>query len=304
MSTRKETRIAYLKRLDGVVSKSFHDKTILVVGLGAGSFAAEKLARMLPRGVKLCDFDHVEHENLSRTAYTFEDAELGRPKSEALAQRIRAINPFVEVTPCLASFTDMLQGERLELLKGVDLIVAGTDYFPAQALVNALAVEHGIPAVFVGIHDNAEGGVIIWTVPGHTPCYRCLAGKRYETAEQGRLDDLNLRGALGSIWDCQFIDTIAHKVAVAILERGQDSQMGRFYESMVGRNEIVVRTDPHYEWGGLLWDAVLGDLPRDPKDYAKELKDEVLFCMDTIWLKGMKNPDCPVCGRISNQASN
>lgn len=302
MKTMEEAKTEYLKRLNGVVSPAFHEKNVLIVGLGAGSYAAEKLTRMLPRSMTICDFDVVEHANLSRTVYTYEDAVANRPKAEALAQRLHAINPFVEIKPCMGSLTDMAEEERMELLRGVDIMIAGTDYFPAQALVNELAVQHGIPAVFVGIHDNAEGGIIVWTVPGETPCYRCIASKRYETAEQGRQEDLNLRGGIGSIWDCQFIDTIAHKVAVAILERGQISQMGCFYGGMVGRNEIVVRTDPHYEWGGLLWDAVLGDLPKIPKDYAQELKDEVLFCMDTIWLRGVKDPDCPVCGKVSHEA--
>lgn len=298
--TSSQIRNAYLKRLEGVVSPAFQEKTIVVIGLGAGSLAAEKLSRMMPRAMRLCDFDTVEYANLSRTVYTFEDARKKRPKATALAERIQNINPFVEVTPCIENFTEMPSDALDTLIQGADLIIAGTDHFPAQALANTMSLRHGIPAVFVGIHENAEGGRIVWTVPGETCCYRCAAPKRYETQEKGREDLLNLPGALGCIWDCQFIDTIAHKVAAAILERGQDSQLGRFYAHMAGRNDIMARMAPQYKWGEQVWNALLNDLPTEPKPYAQELKEQVLFAMDTVWLKVPRNAACPDCGVKEN----
>lgn len=290
----------YLKRLEGVVSPAFREKTIVIVGLGAGSLAAEKLARMMPRAMRLCDFDTVEYANLSRTVYTFEDAKQKRPKALALAERIQAVNPFVEITPCTENFTEMPPDALDALVGGADLLIAGTDYFPAQAKVNTLSLRHGIPAVFVGIHANAEGGRIVWTMPGETCCYRCATPRRYKAQEEGQEEALNLQGGLGSIWDCQFIDTIAHKVAVSILEREQDSQLGQFYKHMDGRNEIMVRMAPEYNWGKQLWDAFLSDLPTEPKPFARELKEQALFAMDTIWMKAHKNALCPECGAKQN----
>ena len=87
----------YTSRLRGIVSPDFHTKTILTVGVGAGSYAVEKLARLCPARLKICDFDIVEVSNLARTSYSLEDAFLGRLKVDALARRIEAVNPLVEV---------------------------------------------------------------------------------------------------------------------------------------------------------------------------------------------------------------
>lgn len=288
-------RREYTQRLDGLISDAFHEKTILVVGLGGGSYATEKLARLDPKRLRVCDFDTVSFSNLTRTSYSLDD--VGLLKVDAMAQRIKAINPFVEVESFPHSITEMTAREQAELFRDADLVVAGTDQFQAQATINELAVRYATSAVFVGVHANGDGGRIVWSVPGETGCYRCVASERYEMAEkadpQVRLD---LDGMAAALLDIQLIDMIAMKVVVAILERGQDSHYGRFYERMRGRNDLVVRCHPDYEWGKTLWDALLGDLPKRPKDYASELRNEALLAADTVWLRGRRDPDCPVCG--------
>jgi len=296
-SSRRTLHAEYTKRLKGLISEAFHEKTILSVGLGAGSYMVEKAVRLSPAVVKICDFDVVEVSNLARTSYTMED--VGLHKVEAFERRARAVNPLVQVKSYTRSFTEMTKGELDELFDSVDLVVGGTDNFEAQALVNEEAVRRGIPAVFIGIHARGDGGRVVWSVPRETGCYRCVAPERYEAAEAatGPNDDLNLDGMVGTLIDCQFIDMVALKVAVAILERGQASHYGRFYGRMKGRNDIVVRTHPEYKWGEQLWDALLADLPSTPKDFARELKEEALFSMDTAWLKGRRDPGCSVCGK-------
>ena len=181
------------------------------------------------------------------------------------------------------------------MFQNVDLVVAGTDQFSAQAMINEVVVRKKIPAVFIGVHAGAEGGRIVWYVPGTTPCYRCVAKDRYAAADSGNGNALNLAGASGSIFDCQFIDMVAAKIGIAILERGQDSTLGRFFAAMAARNDVIVRCDPEYQWGGALGDALLNDLPNSPKEYARELKERALFAMDTIWLKSEFDHGCPVC---------
>jgi len=276
----------YTKRLQGIVSPSFCTKSILFVGVGAGSYMAEKLARLAPRELRLLDHDYVEVSNLSRTAYTFEDAAHHRPKVEALADRIRAINPLVNVVPLARNVVHL--SETDDFFTGVDLVVAGTDNLEAQAHINTIAVQRGIPAVFIGIHALAQGGRIIWTLPG-MPCYRCVARERFENP-----DDNNLAGAAGAIFDCQSIDMHATRIAVGILERDQSSLMGLFFRGLGGRNDIVVRCSTGYAWGNQVWDALLADLPSHPKRYAEELRD-YLVGMDCLGFKTSYDPSCPVC---------
>ena len=85
--------------------------------------------------------------------------------------------------------------------------------------------------------------------------------------------------------------------------RGQDSAIGKFFSRMAGRNDVIIRCDPGYEWGGRMWDALLGDLPKEPKDFAQELKEAALFAMDSIWIRGEYDPDCPDCGGKASGAA-
>ncbi|MCD4785283.1 MAG: ThiF family adenylyltransferase [Candidatus Eremiobacteraeota bacterium] len=288
MDTMKE----YISRLEGIVSREFHEKVITVVGQGAGSYATEKLARLCPAEIRIGDMDTVEISNLSRTVYTMKD--IGQYKVDALGKRIEEINPDVKVKRFRKDICQMDGDEIQELVNGADLIIAGTDQFKAQALLNDLSVAYNIPAIFIGVHIGALGGRIVWTIPGITPCYRCIARERFqEFKSQGDLTT-DLHGARGSIIDCQFIDMIALKVSVAILERRQDSLMGKFFREMDFRNDIMVRCSPEYLWGNMVWDAILGDLPVQPRDYAREIKS-MLFSMDSVWLKTEFDPNCPVC---------
>lgn len=177
----------------------------------------------------------------------------------------------------------------------MDLIIAGTDDFRCQALCNEMAALLSIPAIFIGIHAGGHGGRIAWYLPDTTPCYRCIAPERFAAAN-GAENEVNLTAAHGSVIDTQFIDMIAAKVAVAILERGKDSASGRFFSRMKNRHEIICRCSPEYEWGNTVWDALLADLPTKPKDFAADLKQQALLAMDTIWLQARLDPQCPVCG--------
>lgn len=288
----------WLRRLAGLVSPAFRERTILTVGVGAGSYTVEKLVRLWPAHLKNVDPDIVELQNLVRTGYAMRD--LGQPKVAGLERRLVEINPMVRVSSYPVDLLALSEPELAALFDGVDLVVAGTDRFEAQARVNELAVLHKVPAVFVGIHAGAKGGRVCWYVPGQTGCYRCMAAERYAAAERalvaGDAPELNLDGVPGALPDCTFIDAVALKIMVAILERGQDSQYGRFYEAMKHRNDVIVRCDPDYGWGGAVWDALLGDLPTEPRRYAEELKRDALFAMDSIWMAGRRDLGCGECG--------
>lgn len=69
---------------------------VCIVGLGGlGSNVAIMLARTGIGYLKLIDFDIVEPSNLNRQAYNIKH--LGLPKSEALKQILKEINPYIEV---------------------------------------------------------------------------------------------------------------------------------------------------------------------------------------------------------------
>lgn len=297
MATPAESSTEYYRRLQGVVSPKMRTKTVLMIGCSAGSFLALKLAKQ-GLSLRLADFDPVELVNLCRTLYGISD--LGELKVDALARRIHDANPFVETRTYPFNICTLTDDEVENLLAGVDLIIAGTDSFPAQALANVWSQRFGTPAVFIGVHAGARGGRVIWSVPGLTSCYRCVAAERYAAFAEGDVDATDLRGENGALCDIQAIDMLAMKVVLAILDRGQDSAMGRFFAAMGNRNEIIVRTSPEYEFGAQLWDALLSDLPTEPKPYAAELKSQVFLAMDSVWLATARNPECADCAAIQS----
>ncbi len=284
--------LEYTRRLAGVVSPQLREARILVVGLGAGSHMVEKLARLAPAELTLCDLDVVEIPNLARTVYTVDDALARRPKVEAMASRLLEINPLVAVRTCDRDITKLDRTDMDRLFAGVDLVIAGTDQFEAQATINAEAVDRGIPAVFIGIHRDGFGGRVVGYLPGETGCYCCAAPERYALHDQGGQASLDLHGAVGSIVDSQFVDMVAAKLVLGILERGREGHAGGFLHGLHGRTDVIVRCDPRYDHGRSLWDLALSDLDGDQ---SSELHAHMLFAMDTVWLDNAPRSECPVC---------
>jgi len=286
---RSQVHKEYVSRFCEMLSPNFHEKKIGIVGCGAGSYAAEKLTRLCPATIKLCDYDRVEFPNLSRTNYTISDAEQKLFKVDALENRLRNINPFVEVETLNKDITQISDGELETFASDLDLIIAGTDHFPAQALMNQISLQYRIPVIFVGIHEGAKGGRILWSIPGQSACYRCMVPERYEALENGDGESLKLEGAQGTIIDAHFIDMIALKISVAILERNEDSPYGHFFRSLGDRNEVIVRCFHDYPYGNELQNLLLAESPD---------KDELgifFHSMNTVWLHNERINTCPDC---------
>ena len=143
----------------------------VVVGVGGlGSWTAELLARAGVGFLRLVDDDRVELANIHRQGlYDQADAEAGRPKVQAAAARLQAINSKVTVEPV----EQRLTAANVESLAGdVDVIVDGTDNFPTRFILNDFAVKTGRPWVFAGVVGAEAQTMTI--VPGRTACLRCV----------------------------------------------------------------------------------------------------------------------------------
>lgn len=80
----------------GEFNSSLTDKKIALIGLGAiGSMVAEILVHGGVSKVGLWDSDIVEPGNICRAAFSLSD--MGKSKVEAIAEKIKSINPFVEI---------------------------------------------------------------------------------------------------------------------------------------------------------------------------------------------------------------
>lgn len=78
------------------VQQRIKNGTVAIAGLGGlGSNIAVMLAQLGVGKLLLVDYDTVEPSNLNRQHYTLRH--LGKPKTEALAEQLQEINPFVEI---------------------------------------------------------------------------------------------------------------------------------------------------------------------------------------------------------------
>ncbi|MEK9505051.1 molybdopterin-synthase adenylyltransferase MoeB [Gaopeijia maritima] len=145
------------------------DSRILLVGAGGlGSPAALYLAAAGVGTLGVVDADRVDATNLQRQI-AHGTADLGRLKVESAAERIRDLNPHVQVVehPVRIDRTN-----ALDLVKGYDLVIDGSDNFPTRYLVNDACVFTGVPFVY-GAILRWDGQVSLFATPDG-PCYRCL----------------------------------------------------------------------------------------------------------------------------------
>ncbi len=146
-------------------------KRARVLTIGTGGLGAPLGLYLAAAGVGhlgLVDFDVVDASNLQRQV-TFTTADVGKAKSEAAKERLKALNPMIDIV----SYETRLTSENaLDLFRDYDIIVDGTDNFPTRFLVNDACILLGKPNVYGSIF-RFEGQATVFGYPGG-PCYRCL----------------------------------------------------------------------------------------------------------------------------------
>jgi adenylyltransferase/sulfurtransferase len=142
---------------------------VLLVGAGGlGSPVALYLAAAGVGSLGLVEYDDVDLSNLQRQIL-HGSAAIGRSKLDSARDRLRDINPNVRVE---AYETRLTSANALEIARGYDLIVDGTDNFATRYLVNDTSVLLGIPNIYGAVH-RFEGQASVFGAPDG-PCYRCL----------------------------------------------------------------------------------------------------------------------------------
>ncbi len=164
---------------------------VLLVGCGAlGTVLADTLVRAGLGKLRIADRDFVELSNLQRQVL-FDEADVAAqlPKAIAAATKLRAINSEVEIEPVVV---DVRPANIMELARGCDVLLDGTDNFEARFLINDVSLETGIPWVHGGCL-GASGQVMV-IVPGKTACLRCLMPS---PPSAGEMETCETAGVLG-----------------------------------------------------------------------------------------------------------
>lgn len=132
-----------------------------IVGLGGlGGWIVEGLARMGVGCLILIDGDRFAENNLNRQALCWEST-LGQPKTVAAAERVRNLNPAVEVR-AHAVWAD--EHSLPDLLRGATVIVDALDTLPTRIVLQKVAQSLGVPMV----HGAIAGyiGQVMTIFPG------------------------------------------------------------------------------------------------------------------------------------------
>jgi adenylyltransferase/sulfurtransferase len=220
-------------------------KQARVLLIGAGGLGAPLSMYLAAAGVGeigIVDDDLISLSNLQRQVI-FDTDDVGRPKAEVAARRLRALNPHVGVTPYIERLTAR---NALDLLRAHDLICDGSDNFATRYLASDAAYFAKRPLVTAALgtfdgtlttiraHENGASGK-------PNPTYRCLfpepppPGTIPACAEAGILGALP--GVLGSLMALEAIRAIVG-----------------FGESLVGRLLMVDARDMRFETTRYEWD--------------------------------------------------
>jgi len=181
-----------LREVGGVGQAKIRQARVLIVGAGGlGSPAALYLAAAGIGTLGLVDDDTVSLSNLQRQIL-FRTADIGRPKVEAGAQALKALNPGVQVQTHAVRLT---AANVMELIGGYDIVADGSDNFATRFLLNDACFFAKKTLVSAAVTEF-EGQLA--TYKGHEPgcpCYRCLFP---EPPPPGTVPSCSETGVLGA----------------------------------------------------------------------------------------------------------
>ena len=149
-------------------------KEARVIVTGSGGLGCPASIYLTVAGVGklvIIDKERFELSNLNRQVLGWQK-DIGRLKAEAAAEKLRAMNPDIEVEPLIVEITE---DNVRDLIRGANVVVDAMDNWVTRFLINRVCVEERIPFVHAGIHGLH--GQVTTIVPGKGPCLRCILPK-------------------------------------------------------------------------------------------------------------------------------
>ena len=267
---------------------------VICVGTGGSAGLIEDMARAGVGEFILIDHDVVQAPNVAtQQTYT---ADVGLPKVEVIAARLEKINPYARI--CIYQRKiESFEDDELDSIvfspsyigKGpwgpeVRLLCGFTDNFYAQARVNRLALQFGIPSLCAQLYKEGVAGEITFTYPGVTPaCHRCILSPRYRAyLEKGYQNTVTSEGA--PVFVTPRLNSLTGQIAMALLHHGTPHpRWGEMLTRIGTRTLVQLRLHPD---GPLqVFDRVMAGADR-----------ERLFFDEAVWLPQDADPNCPECG--------
>lgn len=143
--------------------------SILVVGAGGlGSAVLYYLVACGVGRIMVVDEGIVELSNLNRQVlYTTKD--LGKYKADVLKDRLKDLNPNVEIIGINERFTvDLAE----KIVPNIDLAIDALDNWDTRFILNKYCVKYRKPLVHAGVEESY--GQLLTIIPGKGPCLQCV----------------------------------------------------------------------------------------------------------------------------------
>jgi tRNA threonylcarbamoyladenosine dehydratase len=169
---------------------------VAVFGLGAvGSFAVEALARSGVGHLRLVDFDSVRPSNLNRQLYALAGT-IGRAKVELAVERVRAINPAIDVDGRRAFFAADSADDLLA--PPLDHVVDAIDSLNPKATLLCECVRRGLPVVSsMGAAERSDPAAV--RVGDLEATEICPLARKLRK----RLHKAGIHGGVTAVWSCE-----------------------------------------------------------------------------------------------------
>lgn len=131
--------------------EKFRNARITVIGCGGiGGLAIEMLARMGVGELVLVDEDEFDLTNLNRQTLSTH-TNIGRSKSEIAAEKVKEINPYVNVI----SYSEHVdEGNIDRLIRDSRLVIDALDNILTRVIVSRKAREYKIPFIHGAVHGT------------------------------------------------------------------------------------------------------------------------------------------------------
>lgn len=158
-----ESRFGGVARLYGRAGlERLRTAHVCIIGVGGvGSWTVEALARSGLGAITMIDLDDVCVTNVNRQLHALDD-QIGRPKVEALAHRVRLINPACRVSAITEFFTPASAAHLLE--PRFDFVVDATDKLSNKCLIITASRECQYPVLTIGGAGGKRDGTAVRVV--------------------------------------------------------------------------------------------------------------------------------------------
>jgi len=149
--------------------EKLRDAKVCVVGVGGiGNPVVTQLAAMGVGKLKIVDRDVVEISNLHRQ-HLYNEEDIGKVKVEVAADRLKKINPHVEIEAIPLSITKYTAES---IVNGMDIIIDALDSVDARYALNDACIKYDIPFIYAGALGMI--GSVCTILPNKSACLRCM----------------------------------------------------------------------------------------------------------------------------------